>query len=1264
MAASGPVLARFAEALRALYAAAGEPVQDRLLQLEGDRTSRSSLSDWLRGRSAPGPPSTPYFFALVRHLNAEAAQQGTGYTALSEAQWGYLLQMARAERDRNRGGRPPRSVGLQRSARQPGNASQQNGARVLAGHAAWVEQYVRSAVLLEREAELWELEAFCTAPEGDGQGSYVWWQAGPWAGKSALMAEFVTRQPAVEIEVVSYFIGERFGNNDRDAFVQGIHQQLAALAGRDPAQVGAGVQEFAGVCVAAAEACHERGRRLVVVVDGLDEDSGNGPGGQSIAALLPKHPPAGMRVIVTGRPHPPVPADVPHDHPLRDPAIVRPLTPSPRAQVISDVAERELGQLLNDTPVGSDLLGVLVAARGALSDRDLSEVLDVRPHDVRRRLRSIAGRSFLVDERRHLARPGPGTAPHLYLLSHEELRRTALAELGSSVVGGCEARLHAWADSYRAKNWPPDTPSYLLYDYPRLLRSTSSTEQLVSLALDARRQLALLARSSVDAALGDLEMARQALGSDGTEDLGVWAALAASRDLLHEEARALPPSVPVAFACLGHSQRAIDLAQTAPYTSDRATRLARVARALASRDSRHAVEAAQEAARWARQARRQSSPANGDESDAEAAAGEAAVALISVGQNRDGRALLDSLRPRAGEGDEILACNTAVQASLAAAPWDAGLAEELLDMAERSADELASQRATDPTAPVRAWAAVARAASGPRTGRLEERISQYAQTLSESLEACAVHAVAASALAAHRPDEAAALAQQAARPLKAALGAPQSLSRDDKSHLHIFLELMLKSVVQALVGTGAVDDALQLMAGVPEDLRTGWFSRDVRAAARALLPGPPPEVEVQHTPETHAQQACYLAEQGRHDDAERRLQEAMDMLAASPNDGRWRAAWLIGLCAALATVGETSDAQRLAEDLKDPISQVQALAAVAASTAVLGHAPEAKQLARTAADQARALEDADNFKLLDGAPGAWVAAAKRAAARALAYVGDRDEALALAEEVGEPDHPRRRRTLIAVAAGLRIHDPAMAAHLIDQERERVLAAASGPGSRIVQLAELAAAIGDAHRASREQLDEAIERIWSQQRAAQQQAALEEILVAVIVASPAQHEEAHQALERFWRSWSQAPPWEFPATGFAVAFAAFQDYEAARRAARHHSDPADRAEALAAVAAYLTHTSADMQPLSDDSSTVFIDTLRTLALLDIPPDTTETAAPARRFLTEVLGGDGWHHALPVLARIAPEALGGVRDLVFTHRRLDRPRAAARPPSVSA
>lgn len=58
----------------------------------------------------------------------------------------------------------------------------------------------------------------------------------------------------------------------------------------------------------AVATCREDGERLVLVVDGLDEDRGTG--GHSVAALLPACPAAGMRVIVAIRPNQPLPPDV------------------------------------------------------------------------------------------------------------------------------------------------------------------------------------------------------------------------------------------------------------------------------------------------------------------------------------------------------------------------------------------------------------------------------------------------------------------------------------------------------------------------------------------------------------------------------------------------------------------------------------------------------------------------------------------------------------------------------------------------------------------------------------------------------------------------------------------------------------------------------------------------------------------------------------------------------------------------------------------
>ena len=223
----------------------------------------------------------------------------------------------------------------------------------LAVRSAYRKQVGRIAPpeLVGREAELRELAAYCTEP---GRGPYVWWQAPAWAGKSALMSTFVLHPPA-GVRVVAFFITARLGAQDtREAFTEVVLEQLAELLEQELPSLTAATRDahLLRMLEQAAEACATQGERLILMVDGLDEDRGvtTGPDAHSIAALLPTDPPAGMRVVVAGRPDPPIPDDVPGWHRLRDPGIVRLLASSAYAQDIKALARQELWRLLRGTP--------------------------------------------------------------------------------------------------------------------------------------------------------------------------------------------------------------------------------------------------------------------------------------------------------------------------------------------------------------------------------------------------------------------------------------------------------------------------------------------------------------------------------------------------------------------------------------------------------------------------------------------------------------------------------------------------------------------------------------------------------------------------------------------------------------------------------------------------------------------------------------------------------------------------------------------------
>lgn len=452
------------------------------------------------------------------------------------------------------------------------------GAPARSRYVEQVRQLAPSA-LVGRDAELEELAAFSIA--ADPAPTYVWWRAQAWTGKSALMAWFVLHPP-VGVRVVSFFITARYaGQSDRIAFTDVVLEQLADLLDLPmPGYLTEATRaaHLWGLLTEAAALCLQRGERLVLVVDGLDEDRGvvAGPDAYSIAALLPTRTPAGLRVIVSGRPNPPIPADVPVAHPLRDAAAVRVLGPSSYAQVVRQDAQRELRQLLHGTQAEQDLLGLLTAAGGGLALADLADLTGWPAAQVDEHLATVSGRTF----NRHRARWHPD--PTVYVLGHEELQQQATREIGGARLDDYRQRLHAWADTFRVRGWPPDTPEYVLRGYVRLLSSLGDTDRMFALAVDPDRQLRLRVTSGGDyAALSEINATQTRLASDDA-DLCRLGRLAVHRVHLAERGASIPRALPTVWALLGRLSHAETLARSITAPDSRAWALADLARVVAA----------------------------------------------------------------------------------------------------------------------------------------------------------------------------------------------------------------------------------------------------------------------------------------------------------------------------------------------------------------------------------------------------------------------------------------------------------------------------------------------------------------------------------------------------------------------------------------------------------------------------------------------------------------------------------------------------------
>jgi hypothetical protein len=121
------------------------------------------------------------------------------------------------------------------------------------------------------------------APPGS---QHAWLVGGPWAGKTALLAEAVHALPP-EVDCVAYFLTRPTGDADRERFLAAVVPQLAWLLGEDPPSA-LDEHVFRQLWEQAGRRAADAGRQLLLFVDGLDEDLR--PGGHSVAGWLPGLP--------------------------------------------------------------------------------------------------------------------------------------------------------------------------------------------------------------------------------------------------------------------------------------------------------------------------------------------------------------------------------------------------------------------------------------------------------------------------------------------------------------------------------------------------------------------------------------------------------------------------------------------------------------------------------------------------------------------------------------------------------------------------------------------------------------------------------------------------------------------------------------------------------------------------------------------------------------------------------------------------------------
>lgn len=669
---------KFAAALNRLRAEVANCPSGRVSDSQIARkvgTTPQRLSDWFRQGVVPPDDVVWGVIGLL--------EERLGRPFNNHQLWEELLRAARDEAKSQQGGRP--NKGYRPTAPPP------------LRYIDTANKYRLQELKGDRiRAELERLEKLL-----DSRSGYLSLEAPPWSGKTALLATFAATAALPTTDLVAYFVRWKTGSSTAQHFRNTMLDKLRKFTKKRPAaKDNAALLEMYET---AARKSAEHGRKLLLVIDGLDEDaesSSGGGTGESIASLLPARLYPGMTVLVARRRHPDLPHDVPSDHPLRH-AYQIAFQPFPEADVQRSVALRDLAVLLNECGTwGREVVGFLAVAGGGLSESALMQLIETGEHrempipfDLTVRLHSVTGRGFSPEE----------LDPDEYVLAHEELYRHALEALGLPLRSALLRRLHAWADGYSKAGWPDSTPGYLLHRYLDLLSTPDEIERRTAFTLDHRRLLQLAARGRTDLALSALEDLARAVPSTV-----VLASSAASKSLLKTAGKPVPREILEALCMVGDGERARSLALRAGDPLSKASRLADVARTLSITKRRGAKEQAkrfvQEAAEWAEKAEYErnllSSPSEWDAPSSIIPA--IAIVMAELGLVDDAMRLLGQVNASRPENIE-----PAARASVLLREANQVSSDRVMDELMLEAESQAESEEGNPVLAVQIWASVA-----------------------------------------------------------------------------------------------------------------------------------------------------------------------------------------------------------------------------------------------------------------------------------------------------------------------------------------------------------------------------------------------------------------------------------------------------------------------------------------------------------------------------------------------------------------------------
>jgi hypothetical protein len=384
-----------------------------------------------------------------------------------------------------------------------------------------------------------------------------------------------------------------------------------------------------------------------------------------------------------------------------------------------------------------------------------------------------------------------------------------------------------------------------------------------------------------------------------------------------------------------------------------------------------------------------------------------------------------------------------------------------------------------------------------------------------------------------------------------------------------------------------------------------------------------------------------LARHHAADDPDRSLRLLHRAVHGFPGDGRTLSPHqqdqFVDLAGPFASAGRPDDAERLVAALTDPAVRARGWAAVS-----LAVPPSDQDRALRLAERAVSLlpEVNDDLGRVPGVLTATVQALARAGAA---------ERVAEVIEAHAPDmySDNRQRARIQAVALLWPHAPDAAGRLADL----VLRDLTALSASHVLFAELLVAVGhhDRRRASavQELLDDRdpgsyrfhldLQKRWMRPGSAPA-SWVEAVLAGLLKATVDREDALHAYLDALAAEERELPLPGSRAGAVALGYAALGDHDAALGRARRVRSEAERSQVLAQLAAQAACLPTDSVavPINEDPYDI-LPAVRGLAGLLLPPPSGPDLPRARALVAEALNPGGWHHALPVLAKLAPAAV---------------------------